>query len=135
LLAAAEWRAERRLLQGVIAVAGLVPVGAGLAGVFVGPAFLGVGDPPLDLSSHLAYLSGLLLAIGLGFWSCVPRIEERTARVRLLTLMVVTGGLCRLASLVLAGAPSAGHLFGLVMELGVTPAVALWQARVARLSR
>lgn len=123
--------AERRALQAVILVAGLVPVGAGLSGIVLGPdAFRGAGGA--DMASHLAYLSGLLLAIGLGFWACVPTVERRGSVVRVLAGIVVVGGLARLASLGLAGVPSLPHRLALAMELVVTPGVAFWQARVAR---
>ena len=86
-------RAERRLLQIVIAVGGFVPVGGGLSGAFLGASMLGGphGDPALD--SHVRYLSGLLLGIGLAFWDAIPTIEARTDRVRLLTALVVAMGM------------------------------------------
>jgi len=43
----------------------------------------------------------------------------------------VAGGLGRLWSLAAQGAPNRQMLAALVMELGVTPALALWQGRVA----
>jgi hypothetical protein len=42
----------------------------------------------------------------------------------------VTGGIGRLTGLALDGVPSAPMLFGLGMELVVTPALCVWQARV-----
>jgi hypothetical protein len=45
--------------------------------------------------------------------------------------IVVIGGLGRLASLVMRGYPGRAMFLALIMELGVTPALALWQARVA----
>ncbi len=113
---------------------------AGLAGVGLGPrmpvdaqatAMLAAFAQALSLDSHFRYLSGLLLGIGLAFWSLIPDIASRRPAFRLLTLVVVTGGLGRLAGLVLVGVPSAPMLFGLVMELVVTPLLCLWQARVA----
>ena len=86
----------------------------------------------VTLDSQVRYLSGLLLGIGLAFWSFIPRMTQVTREVRLLTALVVLGGLARLLSLILAGVPSAGMMFGLVMELVVTPALCLWQGRVAR---
>ena len=120
------------MLRLVVAVAGIVPVAAGLAGVISGAAMLG-GQPAanLTLDSHLRYLSGLLLAIGLGFWSTIPRIEQRTDRFRLLTAIVVVGGLGRLFGVLVEGLPPAPMLFGLAMELAVTPLLCLWQGRVA----
>ena len=128
---------ERRLLQIAVALACLVPLAAGAAGVAESAGMLsGVGPPlPTDLDSHFRYLSGLLLGIGLAFAACVPWIERCGAAFRLLTFVVLVGGLARLLSLLEAGAPGAGHLFGLAMELGTVPLLALWQSRVERLCR
>ena len=133
MAAGAPSRAERRLLQCVVALGCLVPLLAGSMGVIHGIAMLhGVADDvPAGLDSHFRYLSGLLLGIGLGFASCIPRIERKTARFRLLAFLVVVGGLGRALSLAMAGAPGAGHLFGLAMELGVVPLLVLWQARLS----
>jgi len=124
--------AERRLLQAAIAIGGLVPVSAGLLGVLAGAQMIpneAVGGISLD--SHVRYLSGILLAIGLGFWSAIPQIERRTARVRVLAFLVVIGGLARLYGLT-AGVPSLPMQLALGMELVVTPLLCLWQARIAR---
>ena len=125
---------ERRLLQTAVALACLVPLGAGAAGVIESAAMLrGVALPlPPDLDSHFRYLSGLLLGIGLAFAACVPRIERCGAAFRLLAFVVAVGGLARLLSLFQLGAPGGGHLFGLAMELGTVPLLALWQWRVER---
>lgn len=124
---------ERRLLQIAIAVGGIVPVSAGLYGGLMGAHMSGelVSAPSLD--SHVRYLSGLLLGIGLAFWATVPRIECSTARVRLLTAIVAVGGLMRLLGIIFVAVPGAPMLFGLCMELVVTPLICLWQTRVSRL--
>ena len=124
---------ERRLLQLAVALGCVVPIFAGAVGVMHGPEMLhGVGDgAPADLDSHFRYLSGLLLGIGLCFWSTVPSIEEKTTFFRFLTLVVVLGGLARLLGLWLTGVPSLTMMAALVMELVVTPALCLWQTRVA----
>lgn len=85
---------EKRLLQVTIALACIVPVSAGLGGVFRGAPLLGGGT--MDMDSHFRYLSGLLLGIGLGFFSSIPNIERQSTRIRLLTLIVVIGGIARL---------------------------------------
>ena len=122
---------ERRYLQRVVALAGIVPVAAGLYGVLFGAGLTGdrIG---VSGDSHYRYLSGLLLAVGLLFWSSIPAIEEKAGRIQLLTLVVVIGGLGRLAGLLLTGLPSLAMLGALVMELAVTPLVCLWQIRIAR---
>lgn len=80
--------------------------------------------------NHERYLSGLLFAIGLGFWSTIPHIEAKTARFRLLTFVVMIGGLCRLLGVMLGDPASPAVLVALVMELGVTPALCFWQSRL-----
>lgn len=123
----------RRNLQIAVGVLGLVPVGAGLAGVLLGPAMV-AANASVPLDSHFRYLSGLLLAIGLGFWSCVPGIDQKTGRFRLLTGLVFVGGIGRAVSLETAGLPDVPMLFGLIMELAVTPALCLWQTLDARIT-
>jgi predicted MFS family arabinose efflux permease len=122
---------ERRLLQQVIAVAALVPVLSGLSGVVFGFALTGDRTMSVSADSHFRYLSGLLLGIGLCFWSTIPSIEEKTTFFRFLTLVVVLGGIARLLGLWLTGVPSLTMLAALFMELVVTPVLCLWQTRVA----
>lgn len=117
----------RRALQIAVAIAGLVPVGAGL---------LGIGDPAaLDLRggasalTHAAYLSGLLLGIGLAFWALIPRIEHPA--FAFLAAIVVVGGLARLAAATRLGIWTPSVTLPLAMELLVTPALWLWQRRIA----
>ena len=123
------------LLRIAIALGGVVPVSAGLAGMLLGPPMAGDSlsglAGALSLDSHFRYLSGLLLGVGLAFWSLIPRIATQGQAFRLLTAIVVTGGLGRLLGLVEHGEPSAPMLFGLGMELLVTPALCLWQMRLA----
>lgn len=124
---------ERRILQAVVAVACLVPLSAGLSGVLAGPGAFGAGQAvPVDLDSHFRYISGIFLGVGIGFVSCVRRIELRGGRFRLLGALVVLGGLSRALSLALVGPPSIGHQFGLAMELVVVPCLMMWQAGFAR---
>lgn len=125
--------AERWAFRIIVAIAGLVPVCGGLAGVLTGGGFLDAGGPALD--SHLRYLSGLLLAIGLAFWATLLHPERHGARYRLLTAIVVTGGLARLYGVIIGDTPPDGMLFGLAMELCVTPALCFWQARLSRFNQ
>lgn len=124
---------ERRLLQGIVAIACLLPLVVGGQGILHGPAPFGhLAHVPPDLDSHFRYISGIFFATGLGFLSCVPRIERTGARFRLLGLLIVVGGLARGGSLLAVGAPSTGHLLGLVMETVNVPLLMLWQWSFAR---
>lgn len=124
--------AQRALLAGVVAVFSLIPLTVGLLGIVLGARAFGEIDPSPDLDSHVRYLSGVFLGVGLGFLSCAPRIERMGPRFRLLALAVVIGGVARALSLAEDGPPSIGHRLGLVMELVVVPLLVAWQARVAR---
>ena len=124
-----------RLLQVAVSVLALVPILAGSAGMIAGVGL--TGGPVVDLASRATdsqyrYLSGLLLAIGLGFWSTVPNLPRRTMRFRLLTALVVIGGLGRLLGVMAHGLPPAAMRFGLAMELVVTPLLCLLQALIAQ---
>ena len=121
---------ERRYLQRAVAVLAVIPAAAGLFGVLFGPALTG-DTVSVSADSHFRFLSALLLAIGIIYWSTVPAIEEKTGRFRLLTLIVFMGGLGRLLGLLLTGVPSLYMLSGLFFELVVAPILALWQTRVA----
>ena len=128
---------EIRALQLAVAIACLVPLSMGSRSVWRGVVVLrgSPNPPPADLDSHFRYLSGIFLAMGVAFVTCVPDIARKGPRFRLLGAMVVSGGLARLASWLTVGEPSAGQRFGLVMELGVVPLLLLWQWRVARADR
>lgn len=128
---------ERRLLQAVVAAACLVPLITGGSSIVEGARFLkGAPSPvPVDLDSHFRYLSGIFFALGIAFVTCIPAIDRKGPRFRMLGAMVIAGGLARALSWADIGAPSRGHQLGLVMELGVVPLLMLWQAGVARRHR
>ena len=123
---------EKRILQVILVAACVVPLTAGPTGILYGAGWLAHGPVPADLDSHFRYMSGIFTGVGLGFLSCVPAIETKGPRIRMLAGFVVLGGLARLFSIAQVGLPGFGHQFGLAMELGVTPLITLWQARFAR---
>lgn len=112
---------ERKLLQTAILIAATVPVAGGAAGVILGADFLRLPYKP-RADSQIRYLSGLLLGIGLSYWSLIPRIEKNATRFSLLTLLVMVGGLARVFGLIAArNAPDYILLLTLTIELVVTP--------------
>ena len=116
------------LFPWAVRAACLVPLLAGGAGALTGFGFLDTGLPPAA-DSHARYLSGLLLGIGLlGLW-CAQRPRELVA-FSALTFIVVVGGVARLAGWGLAGVPPLSQQLPLIMELGVVPALWLWQRRL-----
>ncbi len=123
---------EKRLLQAVILIACIVPLTAGPTGISRGAAWMAHGPVTPDLDSHFRYMSGIFTGVGLAFLSCVRAIETKGYRLRMLVAFVVLGGMARAFSWEQVGAPDLGNRFGLVMELVVTPLIALWQWRLAR---
>jgi hypothetical protein len=120
----------RLALQACVALGATWAVGAGAWGVVDG-----IGSGTAGLVSQGRYLSGLLLAIGLGYWTTIPDIEHKTARFRLLTGLVAIGGLSRLVGLAMGDGVSLATAGPLVLELGVAPLLCLWQNRASRPSR
>ena len=92
------------------------------------------GHPDRSRQPFPLHFGDLLRRSGIGVRRrCVPGIEEKGPRFRLLGAMVVCGGLARVVSLLAVGPPSKGHMFGFAMELGVVPLLMLWQpARALR---
>jgi hypothetical protein len=118
---------EKRALQTAVGLAALLPTLAGAWDVLHGLA-----GASAWAVNHERYLSGLLMAIGIAFWSTLPDIEAKTIRFRTLTFIVVIGGLCRLLGVLLGDALSPQVVAALAMELGVTPALCLWQSQQIR---
>ena len=116
------------MLPLAIRLAALVPILAGGAGALLGPAALGEAAGPAT-ASHLRYLSGLLLGLGLLAWWCAGDLRPRRRVFAALCGMVVLGGLARLLGLAVDGAPPWPHVAALGMELGVVPALWLWSRR------
>lgn len=122
---------ERRLLQFMIAFAALVPVIVGIKGMVMGTDMYGETRAQILMENHFRYLSGILMAIGISFWRLLPTIEKATGQVRMLTYLVVLGGLARLFGTVATGMTTT-IVLALLMELVVTPFLCIWQSRVAQ---
>lgn len=124
---------ERLALQISVALAGLAPVAGGMSVAIWGAGAL--GEPATGaLDSHLRFLSGLLAAIGIAYWTTIPDIEKAGARFQLLTLIIVAGGFARAVGMLLAGPPGPVMSTALGLELIVAPALFLWQSRIQRLA-
>lgn len=122
------YAAERRWLQTAIAGAGTVPVAIGFQGIIAGLRLAGsVYD------SHYRFLSGVLLGLGAAIWSTIPDIERRGELVRLLTLIIVVGGLAQLGAYIAVGGPGVIR-YGLALALVLAPLLCWWRERIERLS-
>jgi hypothetical protein len=122
------------LLQVAVAVAGLAGVVLGLTGVLFGTMHSDLsGDVVLD--GYVRFGKGVLLAIGLVYWSCVPRIERQGERISLVTFILVLGTLSRLFSVAGHGVATLGIVANLIAGLILVPLLWLWQRRVATLAQ
>ena len=117
---------ERRLLQFAVALIGAFPVIAGFTGLVGGLGILG------DADSRYRFLSGLQLGVGAAFWATIPRIEDKADLFRILTVIVLVGGLARLGA-AFAEPPSNAVLYAIAMEVVITPLVCLWRERIERM--
>lgn len=116
------------MLPWMIRCAALVPLLAGAGGGLWGAGFLGEASGPAT-ASHLRYLSGLLLGLGLLALWCAADLRRRRAVFLALCAMVILGGALRLLGAALEGWPPVSHRLALVMELGVVPCLAFLVAR------
>ncbi len=134
MTATTHWLDARHPLQIAVALLALLPLGAGLAGVIGGPGLLDEAARHRGLDSHARYLSGLLVGVGLAYWAAIPDIERRGSIFRVLTMIVVAGGLSRLLGASITGHASLATIWPLISELVAVPLVYLWQQRVARVA-
>ena len=121
---------ERKLLQIAVAFAGLVGVGFGLAGVVFGTALTDIFDDGA-VDSSVRFFKGMLLAIGLIYWSCIADIEHRGERMSLVTFILVCGAASRLMAVIGHGVANLGILLSLVGGLILVPLLWRWQRHVA----
>lgn len=126
---------NKRALQGATFILALVPTFTGILGLF------GLDDPlyasaklPRDatLDSNLRFYAGVWFGLGLAALWIVPRIERETTLFRFLWLMIFIGGLGRLVSLVLIGAPFPPFIGFTALEVIGAPGFVWWQTKVAR---
>lgn len=89
---------------------------------------------PNSLDNQLCYLAGVYAgAVTFNLWYAIPRVQTRGLCVAIAAGAVFCGGIGRLVSMASVGNPrDPTMLGGLVLELGVTPLLVLWQRRLAR---
>ena len=126
-------RTGKKPLQAVTAVLGLVPLLTGIA------TMMGMDDPiyrsaPLPefplLDSNLRFFGGVWLGLGIAILWLVPRIEQHTALFRIIWGAIFLGGIGRLLSMLLAGAPPLPFIGFTVLEIVGAPLFIYWHYRV-----
>jgi len=123
---------SRRLLQIVVAILGLIPIGTGLAAFVLGPAHMPGGQPVLpSIDNEFRFLSVSWFSLGVMTYWMLPTIERQTRLVRFLAAFIFVGGLGRLLSLLLLGAPHWSYSAAMCLELIGMPLLVIWQASIA----
>ncbi|MEJ6022220.1 DUF4345 domain-containing protein [Ramlibacter sp. PS4R-6] len=124
-----------RTLKSLTAVLGAVPVLTGLA------TMLGVHDPIYSslrlpenalLDSNLRFFGGVWLGLGVAVYWLIPRLETQVALFRAVWVMIFLGGIGRLLSMLLVGAPPLPFVLFTVLEVLGAPAFIAWHARLVR---
>jgi hypothetical protein len=126
---------SRRALQIVSGILGTIPIATGAIGLLGlrDPLYVRFGVVPnVVLDSNLRFFSGLWLGLGIAMYWMLPSIERQTTLFRTFWGMIFLGGIGRLASIVVAGAPPAPFVGIIGLELIGAPIFVLWQRRVAR---
>jgi hypothetical protein len=128
---------ERRALQIVTAILGLVPLATGLIGMsgISDPIYASLGlpaDPLFD--SNLRFFAGVWLGLGLAIFWLVPKIEQHTLLFRVIWGMIFIGGIGRIVSMLFVGLPPAPFIGFTVLEIVGAPLFVIWQRRIARMN-
>jgi hypothetical protein len=122
-------------LQVCTAVLALIPIATGIV------TLLGVRDPiyrPLGLpsapilDSNLRFFGGIWLGVGLAMLWLVPSIEHQGVLFRALWVAVFLGGVGRLLSWIMIGAPPRPFIGFTLLEVVGAPLFIYWQYRVAQ---
>jgi hypothetical protein len=122
-------------LQLVTALLALIPIVTGIV------TLLGIRDPiyrrlglpssPI-LDSNLRFFGGIWLGLGLAMLWLVPTIEHQGVLFRALWMAVFLGGLGRLLSWIVIGAPPVPFIGFTLLELVGSPLFIYWQYRIAQ---
>jgi hypothetical protein len=122
---------ERRLLQIALAIVGLVAITFGLTGVLFGTSLSGV-RLGVTMEGYVRFIKGVLVAVGLIYWSAIPQIEKRGERISIVTFILVFGAAARLLAVLSHGFPTVGLLISLIGELVIVPLIWLWHRHLVR---
>lgn len=127
--------ASTRALRGLLYLGGAVATGAGADTAIRGARSL-PGKPGSNpaIESELRYYGAFYAAFGIHALRLAARAERDPAGVRAVAAVVFAGGVARARGWLREGAPNAGQIALLAIELSAPPVVAALQARAGRAS-
>jgi hypothetical protein len=131
---------NKRVLQTVLAILGLIPILTGGLDFVLGARSLHVVGSlmPLDavndvvLDSEIRFLAAIWLGFGIILYWVIPAIDRQTTLFRLLMGGVFLGGIGRMSSAILVGIPPVQFLAVIVLELVGVPILILWQSTLSK---
>ncbi|WP_338827887.1 DUF4345 domain-containing protein [Bradyrhizobium sp. 27S5] len=124
----------RRGLQIATGLLALVPILTGIITMLgvSDPLYASSGVPALPvLDSNLRFFGGVWLGLGLALIWLVPRIESESVLFRVVWGGIFLGGVGRLLSIVMVGAPPIPFIGFTALELIGAPLFVYWQHLVA----
>jgi hypothetical protein len=133
---------NKRVLQTVLAILGLIPILTGGLDFVLGARSLHVVGSlmPLDavndvvLDSQIRFLAAIWLGVGIILYWVIPSIDRQTTLFRLLMGGIFLGGIGRMSSVVLVGIPPVQFLAVIVLELVGVPILIFWQSALSKSS-
>lgn len=130
---------NKKALQFVLAVLGLIPIITGGLSIVLGlRALIVLGDPvPLEavgniiLDSETRFLGAVWFGTGVAIYSMIPSIDKQTTSFRLVMGAIFLGGIGRLLSAFLVGIPPVQFIVFILLELIGMPLLVLWQLYIS----
>jgi len=130
---------SRLLLQIVNGIVGLATAGLGTVQMLFGvhsPLYASAGLPLFTiLDSNLRFFGGMSLGLGLVLLWLLPSIGRQTRLFRAVWLCAFLGGVGRLISWSVVGAPSEFLVGFTLLEVAGAPLLVYWQHRVAAMKQ
>lgn len=127
----------RRILQVILTIIGLILIITGFLGVIYGITddFYGISinshiQGHIILDSNLRFYGGLSIGLGIIIFWIIPSIEKQQTIFRLISLMILIGGIGRVISMIMVGNPSTPFIIFTLLEL-LFPLLIFWQNKIA----
>jgi hypothetical protein len=130
---------EKRILQIIIAIIGIVPILTGLEGILppgVSDKFYGISisnsiQGNIILDSNFRYFSGLWFGLGIVLFWIIPSIEKQKIALRIISCMIFIGGIGRVISMITFGIPPVIFIIFTLLEL-LFPLLLILQNKISK---